>query len=132
MPKKAKIALAIVGIIAAATLLFFFNPEKAVWMPKCPFYLLTGLQCPSCGSTRAVHNLLHFNWLNALRYNPFIIISIPYAIALLYLVIFDRESKALRLRKICFSKITVGTYIILFVLWWVLRNCPPIKAFLLC
>lgn len=27
--------------------------------PRCPFYVLTGLYCPGCGSQRAFHALLH-------------------------------------------------------------------------
>lgn len=42
----------------------------------CIFNKLTGLFCPGCGMTRAIHSIMHFEFLQALRYN-FLIILIP-------------------------------------------------------
>src|SRR5437762_10353071 len=54
-------ATAWMAIAAGAVFLFFFNPAAPAnqWFPKCPFLLLTGYQCPGCGSTRACYQLLH-------------------------------------------------------------------------
>lgn len=62
---------------AALFLLFFFNPENYPF-PKCPFLLLTGWECPGCGSQRAIHALLHFNIPAALQYNALLVLSLPY------------------------------------------------------
>ncbi len=40
------------------------------YLPPCAFRALTGLPCPSCGSTHAALALLHGNPLEALRANP--------------------------------------------------------------
>jgi hypothetical protein len=108
--------------MAWVVLLFFFNPENAIWLPKCPFFLLTGYQCPACGSQRAVYHLLHFDLVAALRYNPFMLISIPYAIALVTVTWFDAKGKLSKLQKFCYNSTTVYTYVVLFIFWWILRN----------
>jgi hypothetical protein len=52
--------LAIWGLlVAGAVYVFSFEPGKTGFFPLCPFRLLTGLTCPGCGSTRAMHQLLH-------------------------------------------------------------------------
>ena len=60
--------LAFAGI-AAAAVLFFFDPTKNNFYPVCQFHLLTGLWCPGCGATRASFQLLHGHFLVALRDN---------------------------------------------------------------
>lgn len=46
----------------------------------CLFHLLTGLDCPGCGSTRLILNLAKGNVIEAFHSNPFIFISIPFLI----------------------------------------------------
>jgi len=49
---------------------------RPVWLalapvaPRCPFKALTGLPCPSCGTTRAAVALLHGDVLGAMLSNP--------------------------------------------------------------
>lgn len=38
--------------------------------PKCPFHVLTGIPCPSCGATRAGLALVAGKPVTALRWNP--------------------------------------------------------------
>jgi hypothetical protein len=56
--------------IAAAALLFAFDPAVTWWFPSCPFRALTGWLCPLCGSLRALHALLHGAPRIALALNP--------------------------------------------------------------
>lgn len=58
------------GGAAVVTVLFRYDPATADFFPPCPFRLLTGLQCPGCGSTRAFHQLLHGHLGAALALNP--------------------------------------------------------------
>jgi hypothetical protein len=57
-------------IIAAAALIFAFDPSATWWFPSCPIHALTGWLCPFCGSLRAVHALLQGAPLVASELNP--------------------------------------------------------------
>ena len=57
-------------IVAAAIPLAAFDPATTWWFPSCPFYALTGLLCPLCGSLRALHALLTGAPLTAFAFNP--------------------------------------------------------------
>jgi hypothetical protein len=117
-----KKVLAIAIILAGVVTLSFFNPEKTIWLPKCPFYLLTGFQCPACGTQRALYHLLHFNMHKAFCYNPFLVISMPYALLLIAVTWFDPKGKLKKLKKICYSPIIIKTYLVLIIGWWIIRN----------
>ena len=62
----ASAAVAVVG----AWVLYTFAPTPDSFYPRCVFHLATGLDCPGCGSTRAMHQLLHGNVGAAFRLNP--------------------------------------------------------------
>ena len=109
-------------IIGAAIILYFLNPEHTLWMPKCYFFLITGWQCPACGSQRALHQLLHLNFASAFAYNPFLLISFPYLLALVFLQWFDERNRFQKLRAFCHGTLTIRIYLVLIVLWWILRN----------
>ena len=65
------------AIGAALTVLFFFKPQDYPY-PSCVFHDLTGLYCPGCGSTRALYQLLHGNFLTALHDNALTVFFIPF------------------------------------------------------
>jgi hypothetical protein len=68
-------------MVATASLavlaLFWFNPTTAGFYPRCYFHELTGWYCPVCGTTRALHQLLHGNVAGAFRLNPLAISLLP-------------------------------------------------------
>ena len=64
-------------MIAVGVMLFWFNPAQHRFYPFCFFHQLTGLQCPGCGGTRALHQLLHGNVAVALHLNALLVISLP-------------------------------------------------------
>ena len=66
-------------IIAGAAYLFFFEPGKSGFFPACPFRLLTGFLCPGCGTTRALHQILHGHFGTAFTLNPLLFFAIPFA-----------------------------------------------------
>jgi hypothetical protein len=61
----------------AVALLYQSDPASGQLFPDCPFSHFTGLHCPGCGSLRATHQLLHLQWLAALRLNPLFVLSLP-------------------------------------------------------
>jgi Protein of unknown function (DUF2752) len=63
--------------LSAAAYAFVFEPGKSGFFPACMFRTLTGLACPGCGSTRALHQLLHGHVGNAFTLNPLLLIALP-------------------------------------------------------
>ena len=74
----------ILGIVLllAAFMLYSYDPSHSELFPKCPFLMLTGWQCPGCGSQRAMHQLLHGNVVAAFRYNALMVMAVPYVLLL--------------------------------------------------
>lgn len=71
------VALASLALASGAAILFRFDPAAHGFYPFCVFYRTTGLLCPGCGSLRAFHQLLHGEWVDAVRYNPLLVASFP-------------------------------------------------------
>src|ERR1022692_1618722 len=77
---RRQIAVAvIVTVLGVAGAAFFFlvNPSSVMFLPRCPLYTTTGIYCPGCGSTRALHELLRGHWLAALQLNALFTLSLP-------------------------------------------------------
>lgn len=77
---RRQIAVAVIVTIlgvAGAAFFFFVDPSSVVFLPRCPLYTTTGIYCPGCGATRALHELLRGHWLAALRLNALFILSLP-------------------------------------------------------
>ena len=97
-----------------------FSPESTAWFPKCIFLQLTGLKCPGCGSQRVVHNLLNLNIHKAFEANAFLLLSLPYIIALLVSIPLKyRFPKFYNALNSTHAIITIG---ILVIVWWIIRN----------
>lgn len=117
-----KIAIAAALFAALAAIYYFVDPATAIWVPQCPFRLLTGLDCPACGSQRALHAVLHGAWAEALGYNPFLMISLPYLALVAYTTVRPPgEHSALKYVR---YPHTVRLYLMLIVVWWIVRNTP--------
>ena len=102
----------------AATLLFLLDPAAPdSWLPGCPFHALTGLYCPGCGTTRALHALLHFDWPTALAMNPLAVVAIP----LLPLLLLHQLRPQLALtRWVADGRV----WLVVVLVFAVLRNLP--------
>lgn len=86
MTPRARTALTTAGLLLAvlgAGLLYAFDPSgPGSLFPPCPLFALTGLLCPGCGTTRALHALVHADLARAMAMNPLMVVSIP-AVALM-------------------------------------------------
>lgn len=69
---------------------FFFDPSKSSYFLKCPLKEITGYDCAGCGVQRAFHELLHFRFLKAFKYNPLFVLALPF---LLLIMIFKYSKK---------------------------------------
>lgn len=71
-----RIVLAVLGL-AVLIALYVFDPETSKGFLPCPFHWLTGLDCPGCGSQRAMHDLLHGRVAEAFGHNAALVCAIP-------------------------------------------------------
>lgn len=99
---------------------FLFDPTTNLFFPKCVFYTLTGYKCPGCGSQRAIYHLLHFNFVDALKANLLLVLTIPLVLLLVYAEIVRTKKRSFYI-KIHSLKLIVG-YFVVVLLWGVLRN----------
>ncbi len=72
--------IAIVTACAAAVLYFGDPTRSGAHFPGCPLYTLTGIYCPGCGSTRALHELLHGQVAAAMSFNVLTVLALPFVL----------------------------------------------------
>lgn len=72
-------AMKIAAVVFGLWMLFVFDPACASWLPGCPLHAMTGLNCPGCGTTRALHQLLHGHVATAFVLNPLTVSLLPLA-----------------------------------------------------
>jgi len=120
MPRRMLFPIVMAVLLLGIVIYGVFDPAESGFFPRCPFYLLTGLKCPGCGSQRAVHQLLTFHPLEALRYNALVVASIPLLAFFLLAELMQKKWPKLY----SFSHNTVLAWVILAIigLWWLLRN----------
>lgn len=119
MKKRLIIVFALVAMVAGAVVYGCFDPAT-VRFPRCPFYVLTGLKCPGCGSQRAIHQLLHLHVGEALSYNALFVGIVPVVAFLLFAELFWRRFP--RLHRAAANPVFSWTLVALILLWWLLRN----------
>lgn len=73
----------------------------------CPFFALTGMECPTCGATRAIFCLLSFDIEGYLFYNP----MAAFLIVAMVLYIFQSEGKAVSVYYVVIAVITFAVYL---------------------
>lgn len=100
-----------------------FSPtDSDIWFPQCPVKLLTGLSCPACGIQRAVHAFLNNRWGEALTYNYFFVISIPYAIGVCVASVLRKIQKASHISDLFEHRVPAMIYVYCFFAWFIIRN----------
>lgn len=116
MTRKAKITAAVAASVlalAALVYLWAFDPTEAP-AAQCVFHRLTGLDCPGCGTQRALHALLHGRLTEAWHYNAALFFALP--AALLY------AWHPRRLRAVLYATVTPFLLLAAVLAWWILRN----------
>lgn len=109
------IPLLLLGIWLVRT----FEPAGQPFYPRCQFHAVTGLQCPGCGSTRAVHHLLNGDVPGSLRSNALLLLLWgPLAVVLAW-----KAWRGQRLDRVVNGRSLVGL-LVLLGLFFLLRNLP--------
>lgn len=101
---------------AGGWVLYTFPPATSGFYPQCPFKFLTGLDCPGCGTTRALHHLLHGRVSEAFFLNPFL-----FAIMIGVLFALPAMLRGERPRFLMKPWFAWGSFVIVTG-WWVSRN----------
>ena len=110
-------------LLAGAAYLFVFEPGKSGFFPACPFRLLTGFTCPGCGSTRAMHQILHGDFATAFTLNPLLLLAIPF----LLFVLLRYSMTVLRggvPRPNALPTPFIYALFVIIVSFWIFRNTP--------
>lgn len=118
--KRWKLPVIILVAVVVAVVYGFFDPSHTWWMPKCPVYILTGYQCPGCGSQRALHALLHGDMAGAFRANAMLVVFIP-VLAILW-VSEARRGRWPGLFRVMFHPVTIIAVLVVLVAWGIGRN----------
>ena len=110
-------------LIAGAVYLYVFEPGRSGFFPPCPFRLFTGLTCPGCGTTRALHEMMHGHILAAFALNPLLFLALPF---LVFALLRYSSTAARNLRPPQSVLPAAYIYAIFFVIvgFWVFRNTP--------
>lgn len=108
------------AFVAGIVFYYIVDPESSPCF-RCPFEYITGLKCPGCGSQRALHHILHFEFLEALKDNALFVVMIP--ILLMIGITWFFKSKFKILETVFNSKWFAISLLFLITLWFVGRNC---------
>ncbi len=79
-PRFFRTCLASVFALVAGWIVYTVPPAASTWYPRCLFHSVTGLDCPGCGGTRALHQLLHGHVAEAFALNPLLFLLLPLAL----------------------------------------------------
>lgn len=123
-----KYILAFLLVLMFVLLYFMVNPATSQLMPKCIFHILTGLDCPACGIQRAVHCFLRGDVVTALRYNYFLLLSIPYLVGVA-ITTFSDNKLIVKAAEYVQHPVVVKVFLALTLIWWVVRNIPCVQIF---
>ncbi len=111
-------SLTVLIFLSGCALIFLFDPVQSPFYPPCLFKKLTGLNCPGCGSSRALHQLMHGNLLPALDYNILVVIFLPFIVVGILSFFTGRFNSTLE----ALNKPSV--FLVIITIFWVLRNLP--------
>lgn len=125
--KQIAIFVFLVGLVCVY---YFIDPSKSSLFLKCPLKSVSGYDCPGCGAQRAFHELLHFRFLEAFKYNPLFVLSIVVTIVFVLIKFFGSEKLKTEISNFLRSKIFVFSLLIIVLVFLLLRNTDLYKDFI--
>ena len=109
--------------IVLAFIYFYVGPSEVGFLPKCPLYVTTGIFCPGCGSQRATHELLHFNFLGILNQNILYVVGLlilGYHILITGINLLFKKN----IYNYVYHPKTPLVILVFIILFWIIRNIP--------
>ncbi|MEV0426404.1 DUF2752 domain-containing protein [Micromonospora sp. NPDC050495] len=91
--------------------------------PTCLLKLLTGLDCPGCGGTRALWYVLHADLPAAARHHFLFVFALPF-LAYLFVAWAGNRAFGWRLPELSLSPRVIGGFLALWFAFSVARNLP--------
>ena len=122
MQKQYWLGVGLVVLTPTLIILYKNNPSCTQWSPKCLMYQITGYKCPGCGIQRFFFNFLHGNFQTAISYNYFAALVLPYLILLLGVDLLPKSQYSTKLIDALSNKNVAYLYMIMYVIWWIIRN----------
>lgn len=101
---------------------YFVDPSDRSFPVHCMWKDLTGTECPSCGTQRALYSMMHGKIDRALKYNFFFVISVPYAALAVLCSWYNYKNTFDGVKSIIYGSRTLKLYVISYFLWWIIRN----------
>ena len=111
------------ALLPCLALVYARNPEEPGFFPPCPFFTLTGLYCPGCGTLRGLHQLLNGNLVAAFGYNPYSMLALP-IIGYAFLSALLLTTWGNRLPTVFIHPTLIWGLLVAVLAFWVLRNIP--------
>ena len=120
---RSRIIRVIIPVVILSIGIFYcyIPPADTIWVPKCPWWMLTNTYCPSCGVQRFLHELLAGHLLAALRLNSFLMVSLPYAALAILGRWYNINGTFDGLNRFIYSRKVLIAYLVLYFIWWVIR-----------
>lgn len=116
-------SLVVLGAGVGICFLYVFDPASSTLYVPCPFHALTGLQCPGCGSLRAIHHLMHGHVATAFMLNPLMIVVSPF-LGYSFLSYLMATSRRRLLPPIFVPAVGIWIFLGVVLFFWVIRNTP--------
>ena len=94
---KKSIKIILIELLILILAIIGVNSNLMQYTPSCLFYEATNLQCPSCGGTRCVENILKGNFKEAFLFHPIFFIVIFYLMLcnIVYLINLNKKKEIL-------------------------------------
>jgi len=112
----------LVAVVVCGVMLYVYDPAQSQLAPKCMIKAFTGYSCPGCGLQRAAHALLHGHLWQAIRYNFFFLLAVPYALSLIVSDLILRGERQRRWQRITHNRWVLIAYVVAYFVWWIVRN----------
>ena len=103
------------GMIAYYVILHIFGI-----MAVCPIRFLTGIPCFGCGGSRAFFSLIHFRFLDAIRYNCCVVIMI-FAYMYFFIITSLRYFVNPKIRKVKIKSKYIYIFMVMLLIQYVIK-----------